>query len=222
MNLRRLRRNRHINELTKEVRISSKQMIQPYFAIEGIKAEESIQGLTGVYRETPDSLLKRIESDLEKGVSKGILFSVGASKGTKEFTYDFSAKQIEGVKSRFGKDFWLSVDVCLCSSMCPYCCLVFSFMICPVCLSELLFVFCQVFTRGGTRCLPSCSSTFLLTQCFCLFRLIFCLSMFPVCRSVWLSVCLFCCMFVDIYFSLSFPSRRRSFGGIRHRRGCFC
>ena len=114
--LRRLRQNSHIRELVQENRVSHRQLIQPLFVVEGLKSKEVIPGLTGVYRETSTSLLKQIESDLESGVSKFILFGVPKNKKEKGFKFDFTSNQIKAIKSRFGSSVWLAADVCLCSS----------------------------------------------------------------------------------------------------------
>ena len=115
MNLRRLRQNSHIRELVRENRVSHEQMIQPLFVVEGLKSPESIMGLKGVNRDTPKTILKQIEADLKKGVSKFLLFGVPTNKSTKDFKYDFTSKQIKEIKKTFGNSIWLSVDVCLCS-----------------------------------------------------------------------------------------------------------
>jgi porphobilinogen synthase len=116
MTLRRLRQNNQTRELVRETRLSHKQFIQPYFVVEGIKRPEPVPGLSGVYRETPDSLLKRIEADLEMGSNKILLFGVPAQKSSKKYDPDFTTTQIERVKIEFGPEVWVSVDVCLCSS----------------------------------------------------------------------------------------------------------
>lgn len=116
INLRRLRQNPLIRDLVKEVRISVDQMIQPLFVVEGLSHPESVLGLTGVYRETSDSLLKTIENDLEAGVKKFILFGVPSEKKLRNFDPSFTANQIAAIRARFGKDLFLAADVCLCSS----------------------------------------------------------------------------------------------------------
>lgn len=116
MNLRRLRQNPAIRELSREVEISPQKLIQPYFVVESIREKESIPGLTGVYRETPDSLLHQVERDLEAGCSKMLLFGIPNQKSEREFHYEFIASQIAALRSRFGNDLFIAVDVCLCSS----------------------------------------------------------------------------------------------------------
>ena len=104
LNYRRLRQNSHVRELTQEYRVSVDQLIQPLFSVEGISSREAIPGLTGVYRDTSATLLKQIESDLEAGVKKFLLFGVPAAKSTKSFSFNFTASQISEIKKRFGKD----------------------------------------------------------------------------------------------------------------------
>lgn len=116
LTLRRLRLNSHVRELSREVRVSTEQLIQPLFVADGIAAREPVPGLPGVYRETPDSLLQQIEADLAQGVKKFLLFGVPAQKKDRDFDHGFTACQIEAIKRRFGTDLFLAVDVCLCSS----------------------------------------------------------------------------------------------------------
>jgi porphobilinogen synthase len=75
-----------------------------------------VPGLTGTFRETPETLLKTVENDLEAGVKKFILFGVPQEKKTKDFNPSFTAEQLASLRKRFGKDLFLAVDVCLCSS----------------------------------------------------------------------------------------------------------
>jgi porphobilinogen synthase len=105
-----------VRELVREHRVSVDQLIQPHFVVEGIKAREDIPGLTGTYRETPDTLLKQVEKDLEAGANKLLLFGVPASKKASAFDPSFTAGQIAALKKRFGDELFVAVDVCLCSS----------------------------------------------------------------------------------------------------------
>ena len=112
---RRTRLNPMIRNLTQEVSFTPNKLIQPLFVVEGIKDKESIPGLTGVFRDTPHTLLKQVESDLEKGVKSFLVFGVPGQKAEDNFNYDFTANQLHSLKKRFGNDIFLSVDVCLCS-----------------------------------------------------------------------------------------------------------
>ena len=116
LNQRRLRQSRWIRELVQEHRITVDQFIQPLFVVENLPAREPVPGLTGTYRETQLSLLKTIESDLEAGVRKFLLFGVPEEKRNSDFENEFISDQIQSIRKRFGKDLFLAVDLCLCSS----------------------------------------------------------------------------------------------------------
>ncbi|HEV7631412.1 MAG TPA: porphobilinogen synthase [Steroidobacteraceae bacterium] len=114
--LRRLRQDPHIRALTREVRPVAEQFIQPLFVAEGTRERLAIPGLAGVYQDTPATLLRQIEADMQAGVSKFLLFGVPAAKQSQAIDWSFTAGQIAAIKRRFGADLWLAVDVCLCSS----------------------------------------------------------------------------------------------------------
>lgn len=113
--LRRSRQNRITRALTREYRWHPEQFIQPYFVVEGISKRQPIPGLGETHRDTPESLLTQIEADLEAGVQAGLLFGVPSQKKDRDFHAEFTARQIDAVKRRFGRDFFLGVDVCVCS-----------------------------------------------------------------------------------------------------------
>jgi porphobilinogen synthase len=97
------------------VTIDPQKLIQPLFVVEGIPNKEPVPGLTGVYRETPFTLIKQIERDFEKGVKSFLLFGVPGAKADRNFDPSFTAQQISAIKKRFGPEVFLAVDVCLCS-----------------------------------------------------------------------------------------------------------
>jgi porphobilinogen synthase len=112
---RRIRQSPALRNLTREVMLDPLKLIQPLFVVEGIPNKEPVPGLTGVYRETPFTLIKQIERDLEKGVKSFLLFGVPGSKADRHFDSTFTASQIAAIKKRFGQEVFLAVDVCLCS-----------------------------------------------------------------------------------------------------------
>ncbi|MEK6706567.1 MAG: porphobilinogen synthase [Bdellovibrionota bacterium] len=116
LSLRRLRQNPLIRELTLEHRVSIEQLIQPYFVVDGIKQREEVPGLTGTYRDTPSTLLKQIENDMENGIKKILLFGVPKEKRSDNFDPSFTTSQIIAIRKAFGKDIFIAADVCLCSS----------------------------------------------------------------------------------------------------------
>ncbi len=115
LSLRRLRQNALTREIVQECRVSVEQMIQPVFVVQGLKSREPIPGLTGTFRETPESLLETMENDRQAGVKKFLLFGVPQEKKEKEFSVDFTATQIAAIRKNFGQEVFLATDVCLCS-----------------------------------------------------------------------------------------------------------
>ena len=112
---RRIRSSSILRTLTRSTVIDPAKLIQPLFVVEGIPAREPIPGLTGVWRDTPESLIAQVEKDLEKGVKSFLLFGVPGAKSDRNFDSSFTASQISALKKRFGSEIFLSVDVCLCS-----------------------------------------------------------------------------------------------------------
>ena len=113
--LRRTRDNRHIRELTRSVRLHREQFIQPLFAVEGLRERQAVPGLNDVHRETPTSLLRQIEQDLERGISKFLLFGVPGAKQERNFSHAFTSARLADIRGRFGDAVWVATDVCLCS-----------------------------------------------------------------------------------------------------------
>jgi porphobilinogen synthase len=116
LNLRRLRQDRHVRALTREIQVRPDQLIQPLFVGEANSRPEAIPGLTGVHQDTPDSLLRQVEQDLKAGVDKFLLFGVPLARSARRIDWSFTSGQIHALKARFGRDIWLATDVCLCSS----------------------------------------------------------------------------------------------------------
>ncbi len=116
--LQRLRQNVHIRDLTSQIGFTVNHLIQPLFAVEGIKHDGEIEGLKGTKRLSITSTLKQIESDLNNGVTQFILFGVPAIKmGETDYFYnhDFTTKVISEIREKFGRALHLWVDTCLCS-----------------------------------------------------------------------------------------------------------
>ena len=113
--LRRNRDNRHIRELTRSVRLHPEQFIQPLFVVEGLPERQPVPGLRDVCRETPASLLRQIEADLERGVSKFLVFGVPETRRDRDFSQDFLCARLADIRARFGTAVWIAADVCLCS-----------------------------------------------------------------------------------------------------------
>lgn len=112
---RRLRAGEQMRELTASVKLSYKSFIQPLFVEEGLKIPRAVNGLTGITVDTIESVLFTIEEDMQKGISKFLLFPVPAHKSDTDFNFSFAITLIKKIKAKFGNSIWIAADVCLCS-----------------------------------------------------------------------------------------------------------
>jgi porphobilinogen synthase len=114
-NRRRIRANQHIRELAATVQLNYKEFIQPLFLDESITEQTPIATLNEINADTLQSVLLQIESDLQKGISKFLLFPVPAKKSEQNFDFNFTISGIREIKKKFGTRIWLAADVCLCA-----------------------------------------------------------------------------------------------------------
>jgi porphobilinogen synthase len=106
-----------MRELVQETYLNPKQLIQPYFVIEGKNKKETIDAMPGIARMSIDYLLKDIESFVKVGGKAGLFFGIPDSKDplAKE---SYSSKGIvqrtvKAIKKEF-PDFMVITDICLC------------------------------------------------------------------------------------------------------------
>ncbi|MFQ5606796.1 MAG: porphobilinogen synthase [Candidatus Zixiibacteriota bacterium] len=116
---RRLRQSQLIRDLVAETDLTSSRMIQPHFVCDGANIKEEIAGLPGIYRESVDEALKSVTADRGLGVNKIMLFGVTDHK-SEDASYSHSPdnpvmRACRELKERFGKDLFVSADVCLCA-----------------------------------------------------------------------------------------------------------
>jgi porphobilinogen synthase len=114
-NQRRIRASQHIRELAATVQLNHKEFIQPLFLDESITAPAPIKTLYEINSDTPESLIRQIENDLKKGISKFLLFSVPAKKSESNFDYSFAVNSVRQIKKAFGNTVWIAADICLCA-----------------------------------------------------------------------------------------------------------
>ncbi len=116
---RRLRRNQIIRDLVAETSFTTAGLIQAYFVTDGEGVKDEIGGLPGIYRESVDSLVKSIRSDVALGINKVMLFGVTEHKDAMaETAYSPDNPVIRAtheLKDAFGEDLFVSADVCLCA-----------------------------------------------------------------------------------------------------------
>ena len=109
---RRVRASAQIRELTATVKLSYKSFIQQLFVEEKLTSPKAVAGLA---IHNPESIVTEIEENLQKGISKFLLFPIPSSKTKKDFNFSFVTSVIQTIKQKFKNDVWLACDLCLCS-----------------------------------------------------------------------------------------------------------
>ncbi len=113
--LMRARATPHLRDLLAQPSFALAQLVQPLFAVDGVDQDQPITGLGETKRQSLAGTLKRVEQDLERGVTQFLLFSVPKKKSERDFDLEFSEKAVREIKKRFGSSLHLWVDTCLCS-----------------------------------------------------------------------------------------------------------
>src|SRR5436853_2866245 len=113
--LMRLRATQHLRDLCAETEFNRAQLIQPFFAVEGLTTDEPIAGLRGNVRLSASSALRQIERDLKDGVTHFLLFPVPGEKKANNFDHKFEREVISEIRQQFGSNLCLWIDTCLCA-----------------------------------------------------------------------------------------------------------
>ncbi|MCK4573918.1 MAG: porphobilinogen synthase [candidate division Zixibacteria bacterium] len=116
---RRLRRTPAIRSLAFETTLAPERLIQPYFVGDGSGIKKEIKGLPGIYRESPDQLVRSIADDVKLGINKVMLFGVTERKDPMAASSKDAENPVivavQQLKDKFGDDLFVSADVCLCA-----------------------------------------------------------------------------------------------------------
>ncbi|HLD28785.1 MAG TPA: porphobilinogen synthase, partial [bacterium] len=115
--LSRLRRDKRIRDWAAETSLNMKDIILPYFVVEGRKIKDEISSMPQVYRYSPDYLLKDISEVYKKGIKAVLLFGVSGTKDERgSAAYgknNLISRTLRAVKKEFA-DLIMITDVCLC------------------------------------------------------------------------------------------------------------
>ena len=114
---RRLRKNDAIRRLVRENYLTKDDLIYPLFVRDGKNLKSEIKSMPGVFHFSPDSILTEIESLLELGMDRIILFGIPNEKdetGSDAISENgIIQRTIKDIKSRFPQMYIIS-DVCMC------------------------------------------------------------------------------------------------------------
>ncbi|MDI6606356.1 MAG: porphobilinogen synthase, partial [Candidatus Omnitrophota bacterium] len=115
--LRRFRRNRQIREIFSQTNLLAKDLVMPYFVVEGANKKEQIERMPGIYRFSIDNLIKDLREAESLGIKAMLLFGVCGEKDEKATSaYSESGivqKAVKAVRKNI-KDMVIITDVCLC------------------------------------------------------------------------------------------------------------
>jgi porphobilinogen synthase len=116
--LRRLRKNNAVRDWINETQLHPKNLILPYFVVEGKNIKKSIKSMPNIYHLSIDNLLKDIAQAQRKGIRSILLFGIPKFKdnfGSQAYKKNgVVQKAIRAIKKEF-KDLIVITDVCLCS-----------------------------------------------------------------------------------------------------------
>lgn len=116
---RRLRRNQTVRDMVAETQLSAARMIQPYFVANEQDTPFEIPGMPGIFRESPDHLVKSITADLKLGIKQVMLFGVTDEKHVDAHASYADDNPVviatEKLRQEFGDELLISADVCLCA-----------------------------------------------------------------------------------------------------------
>lgn len=114
---RRLRRNSHVRDLVSETALNAKDLVMPYFVIEGYDRKEKIESMPGISRLSVDNLIKDIEEAKDLGIKAALLFGICRDKdekGTESYSKSGIVQEAVRKIKKHIKDMVIITDVCLC------------------------------------------------------------------------------------------------------------
>lgn len=114
---RRLRRTETLRRMVREVRLSTDDLIMPFFVRHGRGIREPLESMPGQFRFSPDTLVKEVPNVVSLGIPAIILFGLPKKKdpkGSEAYAKDGIIQQtVKRIKDSC-PDIVLITDVCLC------------------------------------------------------------------------------------------------------------
>lgn len=117
---RRLRTSPTIRGFVRETFLTPYDLLQPFFIIDGSHKKDAVSSMPGVYRFSPDELLKEVENLTRLNGKGGIFFGVSGHKDNSgKYAYASDNPVVKAVKlvKKYFPDFLIITDVCLCGYM---------------------------------------------------------------------------------------------------------
>lgn len=115
--LRRLRRSAGLRRMVRETALDPADFIYPMFVGHGVRVQDEITSMPGVYRWSVDMLAQEVESIARLGISGVMLFGLPADKdpvGLENFATDGIVQQAVRAIKRAVPELLVATDVCMC------------------------------------------------------------------------------------------------------------
>lgn len=117
---RRLRQSAAFRRMTHETRLTTGQLVLPFFVRSGRQLRHPVSSMPGVFQLSPDELIRDAETAFEEGVTAIILFGIPDSKDSQASgayaEEGIVPRSIRLLKQRL-PDLTILADVCLCEYM---------------------------------------------------------------------------------------------------------
>src|SRR3989338_441997 len=117
---RRLRAFKTLRKMTAETALTSNDLVQPFFVIEGKGKKQPIDAMPGIHRFSKDLLLKELDAYVKAGGKAGIFFGIPSQKDLKAASAvdpkGIVPQAVKDIKKHF-TNFLVITDVCLCAYM---------------------------------------------------------------------------------------------------------
>lgn len=118
MRMRRLRKSEAIRNLLQETRVSPKDLVYPIFIHDKKDVNIEIESMPGIYRYSPNTVIKELENISKLGIKAIILFGIPSNKnntGTNAYSENGLVQTaIKKIKDNFQDDLVIITDICLC------------------------------------------------------------------------------------------------------------
>jgi len=117
ISLRKSRKSKAIRDLVSETRISVKDLIFPYFVVEGSNVRQEIKSMPGVFRLSVDNFLKDAKETRKLGINMLLLFGLPQKKdirGSESYSKDGVVQKALRAIKKGTEDITVITDVCLC------------------------------------------------------------------------------------------------------------
>lgn len=116
---RRMRKTAVIREMIAETRLSKSMLVYPLFVVHGQGIKHPIAAMPGIHHFSVDMLLPEVESLIQMGITKVLLFGVGEEKtvdaSSSHSEHSIVPQAVKALKQKFGDAVYVITDVCVCA-----------------------------------------------------------------------------------------------------------